>query len=156
MPTPIRSSPLSGGIVLLALLAAGCVTPVSESDVESKLGLAAASFAGLGQRRVIPIYAETKLIATALLAEAKTQPESKMSLQVGRRLALAARRRFHVVIGGPYPKLSERIVLNAFALNREGGLRGLTVVFVSEETPSPALAQAAKLARARLYHRDFP
>jgi hypothetical protein len=143
------------GLLLAPWLSAGCVTPVTEADVETKLEKAAQPFSSLGARRVIPIYAETTLVARALLTEAKVNPESPFSVRVGRRMALAAKRHFHVVVGGPYPQLSDRILTNALQLTRDRGLRGLTVVFVSADKPSPALAEAAQLAKAKLHHREF-
>lgn len=143
-------------LLCAALLGAGCVTPVSEDDVEARLSEAARPFARLGPQRVIPIYAETRLIAVALVTEAKNDPESRVSVQLGRRLALAAKRRFHVlVVGGPYPDLSDRLLLNALNLHRDGELKGLLVVLVSDEEPSAALAEAARVAQTRLHHRTY-
>ena len=56
----------------------------------------------------------------------------------------------HVVLGGPYPGLSDRILLNAFALNRKDGLAGLTIVYVSNARPSFELAEAASEVHAHL------
>lgn len=139
-----------------ALLGFGCITPVTEEAVEAQLERAAQPFDGLGRRRVIPIYAETNLIASALLTEAKANPESPPAVRLAHSLAAAAKRNIHVVVGGPYPELSDRIVRNALLLNREQGLRGLTLVYVSEQRPSAELADAARSVRARLYHRHLP
>ena len=143
-------------LAVLLLAPAGCVTPVTESDVEDKLEAAARPFQKLGRRRVIPIYAETSLIARALLTEARANPDSPLIKRIGRSLGVAAKRRFHVVVGGPYPELSDQVLRSAFAHHREQGLGGLTVVYVSDVAPSPALARAAKDVRAKLYHRDLP
>ena len=142
------------GALLAAGLALGCVTPVSEEEVESQLEVAAAPYTHLGPRRVIPIYAETRLVASALLAEARTNPESPPSERLHRRLSAAARRDLHVVVGGPYPELSDRLLTNALALSEKRGLLGLPVVFVSPLEPTPDLSAAAHRAGARLYHRE--
>ena len=136
--------------------AAGCATRVSQDEVAVQLEQAGKPFAALGPRRIIPIYAESKMVAFGLLTEAKTQPASRFSTRLGRKLARAHHRRLHVVVGGPYPELSDRVLANAFRMNHEPGLHGLTVVFVSTERPSPELADAARLAHARLYHRQLP
>jgi hypothetical protein len=142
-------------LACVGLLAGGCITPLSEADVEDRLEAAAQPFEGLGRRRVVPIYAETSFIAKALLTEARANPESPLAKRVSRTLGVAARRQFHVVVGGPYPELSDRVLRNAFALHREKGLPGLRVVYVSALPPSGELAEAARTARAKLYHRKL-
>ena len=136
-------------------LATGCITPLTEADLEKDLDRAASSVPGLDRKRVIPIYAETKMAAWALLADAKSDPSSPMSYRLSRGLASAARRGFGVVVGGPYPALSDQVVRNALTLHRERSLGGLTLVYVSAKPPSDALREAAKHAQARLYHREF-
>ena len=137
------------------MLAVGCVTPLTEADLEKDLARSAASVPALGRKRVIPIYAETKMAAWALLADAKSDPSSPMSYRLSRGLALAARRGFGVVVGGPYPALSDQVVRNALTLHRERPLGGLALVFVSAKPPSEALREAAASADARLHHREF-
>ncbi|MDJ0848821.1 MAG: hypothetical protein QNK04_10620 [Myxococcota bacterium] len=139
----------AGAVLCLAL---GCVTSMTESELKKHLDQEADQMR-LGDRRVMPIYAETRLLAQAMLLEARTDPNSTLSRQIGKRLAAAARRRQSVVVGGPYPKLSDRVLVNAMSAHDEGGLRGLRVVLVSSDRPSAELAQAAREAQARLYHR---
>lgn len=154
MPTVRSIAPVLLAGLLLATTS--CITPVSEADVEDKLETAAQPFEKLGRRRVLPIYAETSLIARALLTEARANPKAPLTQRIGRSLGIAARRQFHVVVGGPYPELSDQVLRSAFALHRDEGLPGLTVVFVSDAPPSPALANAARGVRAKLYHRSLP
>jgi hypothetical protein len=137
------------------MLATGCITPLTEADLEEDLERAASSVPALGRKRIIPVYAETQMAAWALLADAKTDPSSLMSYRLSRGLASAARRGFGVVVGGPYPALSDQVVRNALTLHRERPLGGLRLVFVSAKPPSEALWKAAKHAEARLYHREF-
>ena len=141
-------------LALGALLALGCVTPVTEDELEQSLEQSASRIPDLGRKRVIPIYAETRLLARALLLEAKADPDSKLSALLGKRIAAASKRRMSVVVGGPYPDLTEQVLANAFALNQEDGLAGMKVVLVSSRGPSPDLTRAAREARARLYHHS--
>jgi len=138
----------------LLLSAAGCATTVSEADVEQELATVARPYARMGPQQLIPIYAESRMVALGLLAEARNDPRSGLSRGVGRQLDRAHRRRAHAVVGGPYGDLSDTILTNAFKLNDEGQLRGLNVVFVSAEAPSPALLGAARQSRARIHHRS--
>jgi hypothetical protein len=143
-------------LALWGFLATGCVTPVTEADLEVKLKDAGATVSGLGRERVIPIYAESKTAAWTLLAEAKLEPDSRLSAQIGKSLELATRRGMSSIVGGPYPALSDQVVRNAFALQRDGDLSGLTVVFVSPRRPSQALVRAAARAKVRLHYRALP
>jgi len=135
-------------ILLAALGGAGCVTPVTEEDLKRELESAAAEMGGLGRSRVVPVYAETSLIAKALLYEARSAPEEGISLSLGRRMAIASKRKMSLVVGGPYPALSDLVLQNAFDLNRGEGLRGMKVVLVSAESPSPGRSTASTRCRA--------
>jgi hypothetical protein len=145
--------------LLVALLVApwlgACVTALTEDEIEDRLEVAAKPVATARPRRVIPIYAETSFVAKALLTEARVNAESPLSVSVSRRIEIAAQRRLQVVVGGPYPDLTDQVVTNALRLQPEQGLRGATLVFVSAQRPSPQLLDAAKQAQLRLYHREF-
>ena len=60
------------------------------------------------------------------------------------------------VVGGPYPQLNERVVLDAFGSVRAPRLPGLTLLFVSEKAPSDELRQRAGALGATLLHRPLP
>ncbi len=135
------------------LLATGCVTSMTESELKQQLDKTADEMR-IGKRRIVPIYAETKLVAQVMLVEARTDPKSQTSRHLGKRIAVAARRGQIVVAGGPYPALSDQLLRNALTLQDEGSLRGLRLVLVSSEGPSDELSQAARAAQARLYHRS--
>lgn len=143
------------GFALGGLAALGCVTPLSEAEIGQQLERATEGMR-LGRSRVMPITAETGLLAKALLYEARADRRSELSRQLSRRIAVAAKRRQHVVVGGPYPDLSDQVLSNALLLNDAEQLAGIKVVLVSAETPSPRLARAASGAGVRLYHRSLP
>ncbi len=147
-----------GKIALLAGFAASCVSPLSQAEVKAQLATAAASLPGISKsRRLVTIYAETRMAAWALLAEAKAEPESSaQSRQLGHRFRRGERYRVDYVVGGPYPALSEQIVRNALKLNAGRNLRGLRIVFVSPKEPSDKLRSAALRAGTRLEHRPIP
>jgi hypothetical protein len=128
---------------------------VSEDELETQLAEAAASSPGRGAHRTFPVHAPTRTVALLLLTEAKGDPRSPLSSQLGRRFAHAAGRRTSLVVGGPYSDLCDQVVRNAFALNRDRSLRGLTVIFVAPEPPSQELRVAAAAAHARLQHRPL-
>lgn len=142
-------------LLLIALVAAGCVTAGTEQDVEARLQRAAAPLVAGRPSRVYPIWADTKIVAFGLLTEAKGDPSSPLSLRLSKSIALAAHRGMSVVVGGPYPELSDRVLQNALELNRDEPLRGLRLVLVSPSPPTPELARAASQAHATLYHRPF-
>lgn len=151
---PYRTACLLLAVGLLAALAgAGCATKISESEVKLQLTDAARPFSQQGPQQLIPVYAESRMVAIGLLGEARNQPDSDLSRTVGLQLKRARRRNAHAVVGGPYPDLSDRILANALNLNAKGQLRGLNVVFVSEQTPTPELVDAARLSQTRIHHR---
>jgi len=142
--------------VLGAVLALGCVTPMTRDELQGKLAAAAASVPALGRKpQYFPIFAETKTEAWILLADARSDPESQTSRQLGAHLATASSRRQALVVGGPYSELCDQLLLNALSLRRDRPLRGLTLVFVAPDPPSPAVTAAASAASARLYHRTL-
>jgi hypothetical protein len=141
---------LAGGLVL----SQGCVTPVTEEELEDTLEQTAERVPDLGRKRIISIYAETPMLAKALLYEARHDPDSQLSALVGKRMAAASKRNISVVVGGPYPELTEQVLRNALDLNHESGLRGMKVVLVSSQGPSPDLSRLARETRVRLYHHS--
>jgi hypothetical protein len=156
-----RRSCIAPPVSLLALaalvaLGAGCATALSKAEVEVRLEQAASELTGQRRSRVIPIYAESQQAAWGLLTEAKVDSDSPLSKRTNRRMALAAKRRSIVVVGGPYAGLSDRVVTNAIALDTEHELSGLQLVFVSPESPSTDLQSAARSASVRLVHRALP
>jgi hypothetical protein len=142
---------------LIPLLAAGCIAPVTERALREQLEDVAATHMGQNSvSRVVPIHADTRMAAWALLAEARTDESSPLSLRLGRGIALGASRRVTFVVGGPYPALSHQVVLNALTLNRKKRLSGLTLVLVGSEPPPQQVLEAAAKVRARLVHTPPP
>jgi hypothetical protein len=142
--------------VLGALLALGCVTPMTRDELQGKLAAAAASVPALTRKpQYFPIFAETRTEAWILLADARSDPASPMSSQLSVHLGTASSRRQALVLGGPYSELCDQVLLNALSLRRDRPLRGLTLVFVAPDPPSPSVTTAASAASARLYHRPL-
>lgn len=139
-----------------ALLALGCVTPMTRDELQGKLAAAGASLPAQGGKpQLFPIFAETRTEAWILLADARSDPESPLSRQLSAHLATATSRRQPLVVGGPYSELCDRVVLNALLLRRDRPLRGLTLVFVAPDPPSREMTAAVAEASARLYHRPL-
>ena len=142
-------------LVALAGVVTGCITPMTQEDVRQRIEDVAGRLGDGKGQRIYPIYAETKLVAWAKLTEAEREPDSGPSAQLAKRLKRAASRDQRVVVGGPYPELSDRILANALSANRDGSLEGLTIIFVSSTQPSAALSQEAQNTHTRIVHRDF-
>jgi outer membrane murein-binding lipoprotein Lpp len=142
--------------LLGAALVAGCASPLTREELASRLEEAAASAPDpRAAHQIFAVHAPTRVAAYALLSEAKSDPRSPLSFQLGRRLATASGRRGSVVVGGPYTDLCDQVVRNALSMNRARGLRGLTVIFVAPEPPSEELRVAASASRAKLQHRPL-
>jgi hypothetical protein len=142
--------------VLLAVsLLTGCWTKMKAPELDARLERESRSRATRQAiRRVFPIYAQTKMEAWILQSEAKTSPEaSPLSRELADGFRLGQRRRVDYVVGGPFPALSDRLVLNGLMLNEGRALPGLRIVLVSPDAPTSELRRAASAKRARLEHR---
>lgn len=64
----------------------------------------------------------------------------------------AGRESVEVVVGGPYPPLTEQVLLDALVLARSARLSGLRVVIVSPEPPAPALRAALEASAVAWAH----
>ena len=105
-------------------------------------------------RKVFPIYAQTKMEAWLLMSDAKSDPKSSdLSLQLAGGFRLGERRKIDCVVGGPFPELSDQLVLNGLLLNEGRSLPGLRIVLVSPAAPTPELRSAASARHAHLEHR---
>jgi hypothetical protein len=141
-------------VVLATCLLAGCATRMSEQELNTSLNTIKPVPARRAIRRVVPIYAQTPMEAWVVRTEAKSTPESSsLSRQLASGFALGRIRQVDYIIGGPYPKLSDRLVLNGLKMNEGHELPGLRIVLVSSASPTRDLLQAAKAMRVRLEHR---
>lgn len=156
---PRLSRARSARPVLLALVGAllltGCATKMTEPELTGRLRRESQTVASRQVvRRVVPIYAQTKMEAWILRTEAKSSPDaSPLSLTLSDGFRLGQRRRVDYVIGGPFPDLSERLILNGLQMNQGRALPGLRIIYVSPIPPTPALQRAASARRVRLEHR---
>ena len=74
-------------LALAILFASGCVTAITETELEDRLEQAAASVSGRGRAQIVPIYADTRTVAWGLLSAAKMDRTSPLSVQTGKRIA---------------------------------------------------------------------
>jgi hypothetical protein len=79
-------------------------------------------------------------------------PSTRMQA-LGSQLAKANRLRVGVVMGGPFPQLNDRMVLDALAASGSGPLPGLTLLVVSPDPPQEDVRDEARRRRVRLVHR---
>jgi hypothetical protein len=143
--------------LLAGCLLAGCATKMTARELDGRLNRESQAIASRQAiRRVFPVYAQTRMEALILRTEAKAEPESSpLSRQLADGFRLGQRRRVDYVVGGPFPDLSDRLVLNGLLLNKGRPLPGLRIVLVSPAAPTPELRQAASTMRVRLEHREL-
>ena len=141
--------------LLAACMLAGCATKMTERELDARLNRASQTVASRQAiRKVIPVYAQTKMEAWILRWEAKTEPESSpLSLQLADGFRLGQLRKVDYVVGGPFPELSDQLVLSGLLLNEGRVLPGLRIVLVSPAAPTPELRRAASTRRVQLEHR---
>jgi hypothetical protein len=130
----------------------GCVTPLTDDEVGAVLRRTANGGSGAN---VMTFFASSDAEALVRVVEAR----SNGPLPESRRLALgfegAAHKRLRYVVGGPYARLNDRALLDAFTLCKESRLPGLEVLFVSPAPPSEELDKTARAYGARLVHRAY-
>ena len=172
MSAPARFKPQSLGVdtspmriyhrnqtAIVALLAgcllAGCGTKMTSRELDARLNRESQTVASRQAiRRVFPVYAQTKMEVWILRSEAKTEPESSLlSLQLADGFRIGQLRKVDYVVGGPFPELSDQLILNGLLLNEGRALPGLRIVLVSPAAPTPELRRAASERRAQLEHR---
>ena len=137
-------------------LAQACLSPMTELEVKAKLQNAADSIDGLSRKpRIVVIHAETRMAAWTLLTEARGDPDSPRSRQLGASFARGRRYKIDFVIGGPYASLTDQLVLNALRQSKGRTLPGLRLYMVTPSPPSKALRETAAAARVRLLHRPL-
>ena len=172
MSAPARFKPQSLGVdtspmrihhrnqtAIVALLAgcllAGCGTKMTSRELDARLNRESQTVASRQAiRRVFPVYAQTKMEVWILRSEAKTEPESSLlSLQLADGFRIGQLRKVDYVVGGPFPELSDQLILNGLLLNEGRALPGLRIVLVSPAAPTPELQRAASARRAQLEHR---
>jgi hypothetical protein len=141
--------------LLAACMLAGCATKMTERELDARLNRESQTVASRQAiRKVIPVYAQTKMEARILRWEAKFEPESSpLSLQLADGFRLGQLRKVDYVVGGPFPELSDQLVLSGLLLNEGRVLPGLRIVLVSPAAPTPELRRAASARRVQLEHR---
>lgn len=141
------------GVVGIAL-AAGCATPPSDARVEAELRRLGAEVRELGRApRIVVLNAGSQMDAWGKISASQADGPSTRMQALGSQLAKADRRRVGVVMGGPFPQLNDRMVLDALAASGTGPLPGLTLLLVSPEPPHEDVRLEARRRRIRLVHR---
>ena len=136
-------------------LLAGCGTKMTARELDARLNRESQAVASRQAiRRVFPVHAQTKMEAWILRSEAKAEPEaSLLSLQLADGFKIGQRRKIDFVVGGPFPELSDQLVLNGLLLNEGRALPGLRIILVSPAVPTSELRRAASARRVQLEHR---
>ena len=139
-------------LVALPLLLAGCLTAMSEEDLDRSLRASGSRVRGLTHPRVFPLHASSRMEALTLLADARTAPRERQSRDLAQQFSLGKTRRVHLIVGGPFSDLNRQILWNAFDYHEGKALPGLVVVFASPSAPDPELIALAKRKRVQLIH----
>jgi hypothetical protein len=150
-----RRNPVTLVTLLAACLLAACGIKMTSQELDARLKRESETVSSRqAVRRVFPIHAQTKMEAWILRSEARAEPESSLlSLQLADGFRIGQLRRLDYVVGGPFPELTDQLVLNGLLLNEGRTLPGLRIVFVSPAAPTPELRRAASARHAQLEHR---
>ena len=147
------------GILGLGLATAllACAAPPDEEQIEAALRRVAASVPALSREaRVVVVQADGEMDAWTQVVQSTAEGPSGLARMLAQAFARAERASVDYVVGGPYPQLNERVVLDAFGLVRAPRLPGLTLLFVSGKPPGDDLEERVGALGATLLHRPFP
>lgn len=138
------------------LLLLACASPPPEVDLEELLRREAASVSELSPGyRVVALEADSKMDALSQVVRARADGPSEFSRFLARAFEKGERKSVQFVIGGFYPSLNQRVLLDTLAEVRAPRLPGLLLVYVSPDPPSEDLRAAVRARRARLVHRTL-
>jgi hypothetical protein len=128
------------------LLVLACASPPPEVDLEELLRHEAESVSELSPGyRVVALEADSKMDALSQVVRARADGPSEFSRFLARAMEKGERKPAQFVIGGFYPSLNQRVLLDTLVEVRAPRLPGLLLVYVSPEPPSEEL----------LIHRPF-
>ena len=128
---------------------------MSAEELDLRLREAGREVRGLRNARVFPLHAATRMEALTLLADARTEPRARESLDLAQQFSLARTRRVHMIVGGPYSDLNRQVVWNALAYHDRVALPGLVIVYASPGAPDDELTALARRKRVQLIHRSL-
>lgn len=154
---PARAWSVAVVAVSAAMGMAGCASTPSDQDVEGQLRTAGASVRGIaGEFQVFAVNADSRMAAWTLAAQAAESGPLPLSRQLNRRMELAAKQGRMLVVGGPYPRLTRVVCLDALRLDRDRKLAGLTLVYVGSVDSATDVRQEARARNVRFIRRELP
>ena len=104
---------------------------------------------------LVSVEADSTEAAWGRIVRARTETPLAESRLLARAFEAAAAEPALIAVGGPYPKLTEQVLLDAFALARTDPLAGLRLVHVSPEPPSAELLAVCAKRGAVCEHRAW-
>ena len=101
------------------------------------------------------VWADGRDAAWGRIVRARTEAPLEESRLLARIFATASVRSAEVVVGGPYPDLSEQVLIDAFLIADRDRVPGLRVVYVSPEPPGEKLIELFERHGAEWLHRAW-
>lgn len=142
---------------LLLLAACAACAGSAGTPLERQLARQAAAVPGFPpDASIVAVDAGSTTEAWKELVRLRSEGPSPVSHQLGVALAESRGARRDLVVGGPHAPLTERVLLDAFALSRAPSLPGLRVLLVTPRPPSDGLRAAAAELEVELLHRTLP
>lgn len=137
-------------------LAVACATPPSDANLEAELRRQGGQVPELGRApRVVVLNAGSSMDAWGQVTASRADGPSTRMQALGSQLAKADRRRVGVVMGGPFPQLNDRMVLDALAASGSRPLPGLVLLVVSPDPPHEDVRHEARRRGFKLVHRKL-
>lgn len=142
-------------LAIAALAFAGCATRDSQRTPEERLRQSLADSSQVSRDAAwVAVEAESQEAAWGEVVRARTESPREASLVLARLFEESRVRPREVVVGGPYPPLTDQVLRDAFGMV-PGELPGLRLVEVSAEPLSEGLRALCRERRAACRHEAW-
>ncbi len=141
-----------GWLAAAGLLSLACTLPLTRAEMTELLRETAARH----DATVVVFHASSQQEAWTQVAEALANGPLPVSRRLAKAFEPAAHSSVAFVVGGPYTRLNDRALRDAFGISKQPRLPGLSIVYVSPEPPSEELLATARAFGARLLHKPYP
>lgn len=140
--------------LMFSLLVTGCAggTP-RPSDVNARADAAARAFGGSFQYLYVP--STGALEDAAFVAASKVSP-SDMARELATKMAPAELKPVRIMVTGPSPEKTARVILDALSFHRDGGLPHLEFLFLGDAATAARIRPVIEAKGGHFRYAPYP
>lgn len=140
-------------LLLLTTLVAGCATThARRTDADQRAAIAARSFGGHFEYFYVPAPG---VPADRAYAGVVTLSPAELARQLAQRLAPARKRPVRILVSGPSPARTDRVILDALTRFAPGSLAHLDLLFVGQSASAARIREAVLARGGRFQAVDY-